>query len=144
MACAEAFHGIELIGKFLGVAADAHANAAAARGAFEHHRIADARRLVPGMLAGNQQAAAAEHRQPGGLCQRTRGVLEPEGTQLLRRGAQKGDARRPAGFGETGVLRQESVAGVNCLGTAGFGRLKNSGDIQIRACPGAVAQADRP
>ncbi len=86
------------------VGATRQADAAAARGAFQHHRIADALGLRQRLAQAGQQAGARRHRHAGFGRQFTRAVLQAELADLLRRGADEGDARGFAGVGELGRL----------------------------------------
>ena len=64
-----------------------------------------------------QQAAARQQRQPA-LRQLARRVLEAEVAHLRGRGPDERDAGRFACLGESGVLGQEAVAGMDGLGAA--------------------------
>ena len=106
-------------GKFAGRCDDAHAAAAAAGDRLDQHGKADARCLVGeervvlpvAVIAGQQRHAGAFHQRLGG-------GLGAHGAHRRRRRADEDDARRGAGFGEGGVLREEAVAGMDRLGAA--------------------------
>ena len=133
-----------------GVAADAHADAAAAGGALQHHGIAAALRLrqprAPRPSAGRCRAAAA--RRLATAISRAR-VLQPERAHLLRRRAEEHDPGALAGFGEVGVLAQESVARMNRFGAGLARRVENCLLVQValsrrrRAEPNARRPAPR-
>ena len=75
---------LEGLAQFVGAPAQAHADAAAAGGALEHDRVADARRFGLGVAGVGQQAGARQQRHPVLLGQRARRVLEAEGAHLRR------------------------------------------------------------
>ena len=138
---AKTFDRFEGFAQFRRAAADAHADAATAGGAFEHHRIAD-------VFAGNQcrveaveQLGAFEHRQAMLFRQGACGVLEAEHPQLLWRRADERDVGRFAGFGERGVFRKEAVAGMDRRGAGCPGDGENLVDGQVRASGSAFAEA---
>ena len=87
-------------GERSGVGAARQANAAAARRAFQHHRIADLIGRLHRLLQRRKQRCAWRHRYTCTGCQLTGTVFKAELTNLLRGGADKGDARRFAGFGK--------------------------------------------
>ena len=138
----QALHGIEGIAQFVRRAAHAHADAATAGGAFQHHRVAD---FFTGEQRGfevGQQVGAFEHWHALFAGQCSGGVLEAEYAQLLRRRADEGDAGGFAGFGEGSVFREEAVAGVDRLGAAGAGGGEDFLHDQIGAGGRAFAEAD--
>ena len=97
---AEALDGFESLLQFLEGMADAHADAAATGGGFEHEREADNGRVFRVF----QKAGAGEHGDAGGAGEFAGAVLQAEVDHLLRRGPDEGQARFFAGFGEGGVL----------------------------------------
>ena len=106
------------LAQFAGVAADAHANPSAARRALEHHRVAHRLSRPAGFLTVGQQFAAFQQRNALRLRQGAGGMLQAEGSQLLRSRANKRQSRRLTGFGEGGVFRQKPVAGMDSAGAA--------------------------
>ncbi|MCY1344045.1 hypothetical protein D9M69_300730 [compost metagenome] len=138
----EALDRLEGIRQFLGRAAYAHADAATAGGAFQHHRVAD---LVTGFQCGGevfQQFGAFQHRHAMLFRECPGGVLEAEYAQLLRGRADEGDASGLAGFGEGGVFGEEAVAGVNGGGAGLLGDIQNLVDHQVGAGGRAFAKAE--
>ncbi len=117
------------------------ADAAAAGGAFQHHRVADARGGGNRLLHVLQQAGARRHRHPGQRRQLARPVLETELAHLRRRRADKGDTRRLAGVGKLGALGQKAVAGVDRLRAGGCRRRKDLVDAQVAV--GGLVAAER-
>ncbi|MNQ47166.1 hypothetical protein D3C85_610020 [compost metagenome] len=139
----QALDRLEGLGQFRRRAAYAHADAAAAGGALQHHRVAD-------LLAGRQcrievfqQLGAFQHRHAMLLGQRACGVLEAEHAQLLRGRADEGDAGGLAGLGERRVLGEEAVAGVDGLGAALSGDFEDLVHYQIGGRGRAFAEAER-
>jgi len=102
-------HGPKRIADGVGAAHQLHADAAAAGGALEHHGVADARRLVRGLLCVAQQSAARKQRNSIALRQFARRMLEAEVPHLRRRRPDEYETRRRAAFGEARVLAQEAV-----------------------------------
>ncbi len=121
VAARQALDRMEGFAQFVGAPAQLHADAAAAGGALEHHRVADARGLAQRVGDVVEQAAAGQQRHAVAFGQLARGVLEAEVAHLLRRRADEGDAGRLAGLGEGGVLAEEAVAGMDGAG-AGLAR----------------------
>ena len=109
----EPLHTVPGGGQRVSVAHQPHPDAAAARGALEHHGVADA--VGRGLRAGEvgQQVGAGQQRHAVGGGQRAGGVLEAEGAHLRRVRADEGDAGGLADVGEGGVFREEAVAGVD-------------------------------
>ena len=105
-----------------------HADAAAARGALEHDGIADAsgRRAALRPLRFQQIRCPAAAARRFRAAMRARRVLQAECAHLFRRGSDEDDARALAGFGESGVLAQESVAGMDRLGARAGARRRGS------------------
>ncbi|RMN80036.1 hypothetical protein ALQ52_04429 [Pseudomonas cannabina pv. alisalensis] len=75
---AEAFDGLERVRQLFGAAAHAHADAATACSAFEHHRIANAARGCDGGFQAVEQFGAFQQRHAVLSGQRAGGVLEAE------------------------------------------------------------------
>ncbi len=87
-----ALHGLEGRLQRACILAKLHADAAAAGGGFQHHRIADALRLRQRFLDGVEQATAGQQRHAAFARQFARRVLQSECCDILRRGADEGDA----------------------------------------------------
>ncbi len=114
----KASHALEGARELLGEPHSCMPMPAAACGALQHHRVADAGRRHLRAREVGEQATARQQRQAILFGQFTRAVLEPEVAHLRWRGTDEGDARRRTAFGEAGVLREEAVAGMNGLGAA--------------------------
>jgi hypothetical protein len=119
-------------------------DAAAARGALEHHRIADAVRLgtrmahVVEQLAARQQGHVVRSRERAGR------VLQPEAAHLFWRWPDEGDAGLLARFGEIGVLAEEPVARMDRLRPGGARGLQDAIGAQVAVCAGRRSHAHRP
>ncbi|KPC32750.1 Uncharacterized protein ABJ99_1603 [Pseudomonas syringae pv. cilantro] len=140
---AQTFYRFERVRQLLGAAAHAHADAATACGAFEHHRIANAARSCDGVFQAVEQFGAFQQWHVMLSGQRTGGVLEAEHAQLLGRRANEGDTGVFAGLSKAGVFREKAVAGMNGFGAAGVG-VGDGEDLvhrQIRPGRAAFAQA---
>ena len=81
-----------------------HADAAAAGGALQHHRIADALGLPQRLGRVGEEPAAGQERHAVRLRQRPGRMLEAEGPHLGRRRPDEDDPRGRAGFGEGRVF----------------------------------------
>lgn len=114
----EAADGLKSLRQLVGIVAHPHADPAAAGGAFEHYRIANLLRGAARLGAIGQQLGSFQQRQPLRFSQRPGGMLKTKGPQLLRRRADEYQSGGFAGFGEGGVFREETVAGVDRLGAA--------------------------
>ncbi len=90
--------------------------------------------------ASAQQAGARQQRHAVLLGQIARRVLEAEGAHLRRRGADEGDAGGLAGFGEVGVLGEETVAGVDGLRAGSLGDLQDPVGAQVALGGGRRAE----
>ena len=117
----------------VGVALDpAHALAAAAGRRLDQHRIAD---LVGLALEEGRvlvlAVIARHHRHAGLFHQRLGAVLQPHGADGLRRRADEGDAGLVAALREVGVLGEESVAGMDAVGTRRLRRRDQLFGIEI-------------
>ena len=88
--------------------AQAHADAAAARGALQHHRADRCARFRSGLIGARKQPRAWQQRHAVPTGDLARRVLQTERPHLFRRRTDEGDARRFAGFGETPRFRSES------------------------------------
>ncbi len=125
------------------VAHQAHADAATAGRALEHHGVADAKGFLPCVGRVLQQATAGQERHLMLLGQRARGVLQAECPHLPGRGPDEGDARVLTGLGEGGVLREEAVAGMDGArtGLARGGQDTVHVQVALRGGRGADAHA---
>jgi hypothetical protein len=85
----QALHRLEGLGQSRVAPDQAHADAAAAGGALEHHRVADALRFGWAWAAIMKQAAAGQQGHALGLRQGAGGVLEAEGAHLAGVGPMK-------------------------------------------------------
>lgn len=85
---------------------------------------------------GHQQGTGALGDVPGG-------DLVTEVPDRLRRRADPDQVRVEHGLGELGVLRQESVAGVDGVGTGLAGRAQDLADVQVAARRCVTAQGER-
>ena len=82
----------------VGVATELHTDAAAARRALQHDRIAEGLCLPEGVVRVRQQTGPGEQRQPALCGQPPGGVLQAEVADLLRRGTDESDAAGLAGL----------------------------------------------
>ncbi|MCY1415335.1 hypothetical protein D9M71_308140 [compost metagenome] len=137
----QAFNRFERFAQFLGIAAHAHADTTAPGRALEHDRVADLFGQGQGDVEVFQQLSAFEHGHAVLFGQGAGGVLEAEQAQLFGRRADEGDAGIFAGFGKSGVLRQEAITGVNRLRTTGLGHAEDLVHGQISVGCSAVTQA---
>ena len=96
----------------------AHATAAPAPTRLQHHRIADAGSQARALgIVARQRWRRRHHRHAGGHRELTRGDLVAQAAHDLRRRPDEDDAGRGASLGELRVLREESVPGVDGVGT---------------------------
>ncbi len=137
----QALDRIEGVAQLGGAIAHAHADATAAGGALEHHRVTDLFASEQCGVEVFQQFGAFEHGYAMPFGQGACGVLEAEDPQLLRCRADKGDARRFAGFGKGGVLGEKAVAGVDGLGATLPGGVEDLLHHQVRVGGRAIAEA---
>ena len=138
---AKALHGLEGFAQLGRAAAHAHADTATAGGAFEHDRVADLLASDQCRVEAVEQLGAFEHRHAVLFGQGAGGVFEAKHAQLLWRRADKRNAGAFAGFGERGVFRQKTVAGMNRRGASGLGDGEDFVDRQISAGGRAVTEA---
>ncbi len=94
------------------VVADLHADAAAAGGALEHHRVADVRGGLQRRRRVIQKAGAGQQRYVVVFRQGAGGVFQAEVAHLLRGGPDESDAVVFAALHEFGVFTEKAVAGV--------------------------------
>ncbi len=141
--------GLEGGGQLPGIAAQRHADPAAAGRALEHHRITDPSGGFQRGRRVGQQAGARQQRHTLLARDLAGTVLEPEGAHL--RGARPDEAQpgRLAGLGECRVLGQEAVAGMDRLraGLARGGQDRLHPQVAVGGAGGAdadrlVGQAD--
>jgi hypothetical protein len=97
------------------VVAEHHADAAAARRAFQHHRVGDPFRLLQRRRDIRQQTGAGKHRHTGFGRQGARRVLQPEIAQMCWPGADEFDPRRRQPFRELNAFGQEPIARMHRL-----------------------------
>ncbi len=124
----ETLHPLVRVPQFARSVAGLHPDAAPAADGLEHHGVTDGVGGREGGVDGPEQAAALDERDADGACRLSRGVLVAEDPQLPGGGPDERDARLLAGVREFGVLREESVAGMDRAGARRQGRL----DHQIR------------
>ena len=136
----EALHRGEAFDEFRLVLAVRHADATAASGALQHHRIADACRPGPGVVHFGQHVATGQQSHANGFRQRPRFVLKPEGTDLRRRRANEPNAARFKRLCERRVFAQEAVARVYGVGAGLRDGLLELGLIQIGVRNAAFAK----
>lgn len=128
---AEPHDGVERRVELRGIAAQRHADPAAAGRALEHHRIADRigcgerRRDVAEQPRAGQQRDAVR----GGKL--ARGVLEAERAHVLAARADETQAGRLARIGEARMLGQEAVAGMHGLRAGCLRGREDRRDVQI-------------
>ena len=117
-----------------------HADAAAARRALQHHRVADDLRLRQRLAEIFQQAGAGQQRHAAVLGQRARGVLEAEVADMPGFGADKGDAVRRAFPGEGGILAEKAVAGMDGLRAGLLRGIQDAPGIEVGVARQRLAQ----
>ncbi len=115
----------------LAVGAAGQAYPAAARGAFQHHRVANLLRGQQRLVEAVQQTRPRRHRHASLRGQLPCPVFEAKLTNLLRRGANKDNARLLAGVGKGQALREKTVARPDSLRAALFSGINNAVDAQI-------------
>src|SRR5579859_7971599 len=121
----QALDGAEGLRELRLAADELHPDAAAAGGALQHDRIADARSLAPGMFDALQQFASRQQRDADAGRQLARPVLEPKTTHLRGGRPDEDDAGRRAGIREVRVLAEEAISRMDGLRTGGSRRLEN-------------------
>ncbi len=122
---------LEMSTQFFDVPAYPHADAAAARRAFQHHGVAD--RLSGCQRGGEvvQQARAIEHRHTLVRCDPAGRVLQAKRPQLRWRRSDELDARCLARFAKGRILGQESIARMNCLDVFAAGDLEDLAGVEV-------------
>jgi hypothetical protein len=111
--------------------AQLHADATAAGGALQHHRVANGLRLVQGLVQFVQQAGAGQQRCVAGRSQLTRGVLQAEVTHVRGCWPDEADAAGLALPGKRGVLAEKTVARVDRLCAGLAGGIENAAGVQV-------------
>ncbi len=125
------------------VVADLHADAAAAGGAFEHHRVADLRGGFERRRRVIQQAGAGQQRHVVVLGQGAGGVFQAEVAHLLRGGPDESDAVAFAPLDEFGVFTEKAVAGVHRVDAVLGHQREQLVLVQVGLRGVAVAQVQR-
>jgi hypothetical protein len=143
VALGQARDGRERLAQLAAVGAAPHPDAAAARRALQHHRVADPLRRAAGLRDVLQQLRARQQRQLRLGRERARRVLEAERPDVIRRRSDERDARALAARRELGVLGQEAVAGVDRLGAGAVGRLQDPIGVQVAVRRRRAADRDR-
>ena len=122
----------------------AHALAAAAGRRLEQHRVADALRLVEGVLVVAQHPVrAGDRRQAEAAEEPPRGLLRGEPLEDLRRGPDERELVGADRIGEAGVLGQEAVPGVDRVAAGDDGRGDDGRSRQVAAPRLGRPDADR-
>ena len=109
-----------------------HAFAAAAGGGLQHHRIADARGNLLGLLERFEAARSAGHkRNAGALHGLPRAGFRAHRVHRRGGGADELHARVGAGSGELRVLGEKSVAGMDGVCAGARGDVENLLNVEI-------------
>jgi len=124
--------GAQLLQQVLGFVHQAHASATAAGAGLDHQRVADAVGLVlqggvvlgAALVAGDARHFGFQHGEFGP-------ALAAHQFDGLDAGADEDQAGVLARAGETGVFREEAVAGVYGVGAGFFGGLKDGRDVEV-------------
>src|SRR5438105_10588613 len=125
--------GRERAGELAGARHLRHADAAAAGGRLEDHRIADlAGHPFGGPSVRDRLGTAGHDRHARGGHAAPRLRLVAHGTDRLRRRSDEGQARLHAGLGEAPVLREEAVAGMHGVGAGFAGGGEDALDAEVR------------
>ena len=122
---------------------DAHAAPAAAARRLEDHRKADAPRLFDGVIGIAEDLAAREQRKPEALRVAARGDLVAPRAHRLGRRPDERHAALLAERGELGVLGEEAVARMDCVGAGDLGGADDRRNIQVTRRSGSRADAHR-
>ncbi|AIL00295.1 hypothetical protein P797_35190 [Pseudomonas aeruginosa VRFPA04] len=124
--------GAQLFQQLAGFLHQAHAAAAAAGAGLDHQRVADAFGLAPqGRVVLFGAFVAGDARHPGGEHGDLRQALAAHQVDGFRIRADEDDPGGFAGTGEFGVLGEEAVAGVDRLGAAATGGVKDRLEVQV-------------
>jgi len=120
-----------------------HAAPATARGRLDHHRITDFLGEGDGfVLVLDRTGAAGHERHLGFAGELAGGDLVAQGLHRLRGGADELDLAVAAHLGETRVLGQEAVTGMDRLDVRDFGGREDGGGVQVGLGGGLSADAD--
>ncbi len=117
-------------------------DAAAARGGFQHHRVANIFCRLGCLLKRAQQPAARRHRHARLCRQRAGAVFQAKIANLLRRRADEYQARGFARRCEFSALGKKTVAGENRLRPARFRRCENFIDVKIGVARRVAVERD--
>ena len=74
--------------------------------------------------------------------ERAGAVLQPEGTDIVRRGADENDPRGCASLGEFHVFGEEAIARMDGAGARRARRIEDRGDVEIALRCARAADAD--
>ncbi len=118
-------NAVERPAQFRGIPADLHADAPAAAGRLEHHGISELAGCGGGRGCAVQQIGTGEHRDTRRPGRRAGGVLGAEHAQLVRRRAHENQAGVFDGGRELGVLGEESITGMDHVGTGRGGGIED-------------------
>ena len=122
----------------------AHPAAAAAGDGFDHHRVTDFLRDLDRLLfVSTMPSLPGVTGTPALRAQARAEFLSPIARIALRRRPDELDFAALADFGEVRVLGQKSVAGMNRIDVADFGRAHDAIDLQITFRARRRADADR-
>ena len=108
-----------------------HTDPATAPGRLEHHRIADPVRRPQRGVQIRQQPGAGRQRHPGRLRGGPRRVFRAEQLQLFRGRSDEDDAGVLAAPGESRVLGEEAVPGMDRAGTGVLGGPQDQIRVEI-------------
>ena len=127
-----------------GVRHEAHAATTAAGGGLDHHGIAHFLGQGGRLAGAAEQTLAAGHRgNTHRLHGRFGGRLVPHRANRVGGRPNEGEAVITAHLGELVVLRQEAVAGVDGVSTAGGGGRQDVGNVEVALAAQGFAHADR-
>src|ERR1700690_85457 len=137
------FGGLKQGDEFARVAHDAHAAAAAAFGGFDHYGVADfGGDFFGGVFVGDYSGAAGNDRESGGGHGFAGFILFAHQADGVWRGADEGDVRGFADFGEIGVFGEEAVAGMDGVHVGDFGGADYLRDVEIAFAAAGWADAN--
>ena len=138
-----ALHRREARLEFRCMLAALHADAAPARRALEHDRVADGLRFAQRVVESGEHAAAGQQRHARGLGETPRLVLQSEARQVFGPRADERDAAVLEGPREGGVLAQEAVARVHRVRLGALHDVEQLRDVEIRVGDAAVTERVR-
>src|SRR5580704_17423828 len=137
------FGGLKQRDQFAGVAHDSHAASAPAFGGFDHHGIADfCSDFFSGVFVGDDSGAAGNDGEPGSSHGFAGFVFFAHQTDGVWRGADEGDVGSFADLGEVGVLREETVAGMDGVYVGDFRGADYLRDVEVAFAAAGRADAD--